>query len=789
MKLNRRKVLIGLGGIATGSGALMGSGAFSSVTAERSMEVGLADDANAYLAMMPTDGPNAEYVSTDGGVLSLALDDVNREAKTEFDGLFEVLNQGTQAVGVYFDDGGNDAVTFRSDEGSVETADNAVTLEVGETMTVGLTVDTRGSESFSALDSVSVHADAAVGQQVGDAGTVYVSNTGTADYSTIAGALSAARGGGVETVVVAGDSFDETVELDVPGLTLRGEGATLVGGGFGVGADDVTVTGFTFDGGSESLYGSGGRGLFVRGNTSGHAVVNNTFVGDGDGMGVEFTTGTNITGVRVANNVFRDWKQGVYFNATNEATFENNRFVENGVGIAGFDTDAVATVTGNLFSGNSIEALGVFDADVTLRQNDFNASNAAGVNNYGSTIVDARDNWWGAADGPAGGVSDADSSTTADGSGVVINDGQSGPINFAPFRDEPVTTKHLVDASGAGTFRSVQGALAAARDGDDVEVGAGTYTEQVVVDKSLTIADAGQGESVVRSPDGALPASYTRTKADGSTEEVYPVVLADGVDLTLRDLTVDGARNGTDNRGGSGFAGVGTYNASATLTRVEVTKVTDNTFSGVQHANAVFAHEDDGGDGRTLTIESSYVHDYQKTGILIYTDDTEVSISDTLVEGAGPTDVTAQNGIQLSGATSTLRGNTVTGHEYTPGDYGASGIFAMDETTVVENEVTANDFGVIAYDGAGGTSVADSNVESNDYGLLNYVTTGTIDARNNWWGAPSGPDSSDDDDPVTDADTDAEADGDGDVVFEADGASTHFDPFRTEPLASAGTGQ
>jgi len=39
MDMNRRNVLIGMGGLAVGGGALLGSGAFTSVSAERDVEV------------------------------------------------------------------------------------------------------------------------------------------------------------------------------------------------------------------------------------------------------------------------------------------------------------------------------------------------------------------------------------------------------------------------------------------------------------------------------------------------------------------------------------------------------------------------------------------------------------------------------------------------------------------------------------------------------------------------------------------------------------------------------
>ena len=53
--MNRRNVLIGLGGLVAGGGALIGTGAFDTVEAERTVSVETAGDAAALLAFSPAD--------------------------------------------------------------------------------------------------------------------------------------------------------------------------------------------------------------------------------------------------------------------------------------------------------------------------------------------------------------------------------------------------------------------------------------------------------------------------------------------------------------------------------------------------------------------------------------------------------------------------------------------------------------------------------------------------------------------------------------------------------------
>ena len=104
----RRSMLAGLGTVLGGSGALVGSGAFSSVDAERRVTVQTAGDADALLAIEP--GPDGEpYLVGDGTDGPLAIDltareGFNRNGTTAIDQLLTVTNNGTNAVSVGFRD-------------------------------------------------------------------------------------------------------------------------------------------------------------------------------------------------------------------------------------------------------------------------------------------------------------------------------------------------------------------------------------------------------------------------------------------------------------------------------------------------------------------------------------------------------------------------------------------------------------------------------------------------------------------------------------------------------------
>lgn len=106
--MRRRKLLSVLGTLTAGSAVAVGSGAFSSVQAQRDLDVNLAGDANAYLRIAPSDGPNGAYATgAEDGTLALNFTDnnenvsgsgLNRNAVTYFDEVFVIENQGTQPV-------------------------------------------------------------------------------------------------------------------------------------------------------------------------------------------------------------------------------------------------------------------------------------------------------------------------------------------------------------------------------------------------------------------------------------------------------------------------------------------------------------------------------------------------------------------------------------------------------------------------------------------------------------------------------------------------------------------
>jgi len=102
--MQRRKFIAGVGSLAAGAAAVTGTGAFSSVRAERSLNVATAGDNNAYLAL---DASPSVYAEQTGTTLELQFDGsnsgqdgngLNANADTTFANVFRIENQGTNDI-------------------------------------------------------------------------------------------------------------------------------------------------------------------------------------------------------------------------------------------------------------------------------------------------------------------------------------------------------------------------------------------------------------------------------------------------------------------------------------------------------------------------------------------------------------------------------------------------------------------------------------------------------------------------------------------------------------------
>lgn len=178
--MQRRDLLAGLGALAAGGAAAVGTGAFTSTEASRSVNVTVGEDADAYLSLdsFGDDGSeNYGFVSQQGAGISIDINDVSGvhgpangvglDSVYEFDKLFKVENQGTQEIefeiGTLSDDDFASSVTgltvefYPGSDASSPLDSTPITLGTGESQNIGIRVDTGGQklDDFSADATVS----------------------------------------------------------------------------------------------------------------------------------------------------------------------------------------------------------------------------------------------------------------------------------------------------------------------------------------------------------------------------------------------------------------------------------------------------------------------------------------------------------------------------------------------------------------------------------------------------------------------------------------------------------
>jgi hypothetical protein len=149
---------------------VVSTGAFTSITAERSAEIYVAGDASALLTLAPYDGPNGAYAHYDNdGALYLdfsAVDGlgVNVDAYTYFDDVFTITTNGTQSVYVELEWIGDNADRLYfdySESAAVAMFNPGFDLDVGETVSISYWIDSYGlSDGDEIVESLTITASA-----------------------------------------------------------------------------------------------------------------------------------------------------------------------------------------------------------------------------------------------------------------------------------------------------------------------------------------------------------------------------------------------------------------------------------------------------------------------------------------------------------------------------------------------------------------------------------------------------------------------------------------------------
>jgi nitrous oxidase accessory protein NosD len=271
-------------------------------------------------------------------------------------------------------------------------------------------------------------------------------------------------------------------------------------------------------------------------------------------------------------------------------------------------------------------------------------------------------------------------------------------------------------------FTSIQDAINAANPGSLIHVCPGTYSEQLSITKSLSIE--GENGAIV------LPSIMVANTTGSSGAPIAAAILVkNAANVGVEGLIVDTTSNGITECSPD-LIGILYQNSSGRIEHnaVRNTKLTTS-LNGCQSGDGIVV-QSLGGEASKVSIDDNSVHDYQKNGITGNESGTEVTITDNVVTGLGPTNGAAQNGIQIGfGAKGVVIRNTVTDNVWSPClslancAFNATGIlvFESDDVRIERNSVATNQVGVFA---GGKNAKVESNNISNSLILFGIDLAG-----------------------------------------------------------------
>ncbi|HET9640380.1 MAG TPA: M10 family metallopeptidase C-terminal domain-containing protein [Allosphingosinicella sp.] len=365
-------------------------------------------------------------------------------------------------------------------------------------------------------------------------------------YATIQAAIDAASSG--YTVWASAGTYNENLTVNKD-ITVQGSNAGIPGTGARVGeaivnglvsivADGVTLDGLTITG--APLFGQDITAIFV--NNDNATLTNLILDGPDGGYGIQTTYNGGVTGLILSNSLVTDWGAGTYFNPTTGFTATDNSFTGNGNDILGDGWVAGSFIDGNSFN-NSVGShigygtyLSVEDMRTIVGTNNTftgTGSRAVGIFAYGDgtpggqvvTGTEFADGFFGnefvagsGNDSTFHGLGGNDSmfggagndtfqggsgidTAAYDGTATIAETATGWTVTTASEGTDTLENVEIVDDSAPGRillvqnggYATIQEAINAAADGDTIIVAAGTYVENLDVNKDVTILGANRG--------------------------------------------------------------------------------------------------------------------------------------------------------------------------------------------------------------------------------------------------------------------------------------------------------
>jgi hypothetical protein len=230
------------------------------------------------------------------------------------------------------------------------------------------------------------------------------------------------------------------------------------------------------------------------------------------------------------------------------------------------------------------------------------------------------------------------------------------------------------DDSGAGTSwatakKYIQSGVTIVDAGGTVYVAAGTYDEQVVINKSLTLQ--GAGDTTIIRPSGAIKLGTVLTGLyfDGTTKNIAGIIVANvtaGSPVTIKNLKVDESLVVTKPLGADLLVGVFYRETGGLVDTVTVAGTGAGAWSGWDRAYGMYLSA--GTNTVSVEVKGSSISNWDKNGMEVMGSTLTANIHNNILTGRGPLPNTdeVQNGVDVGrGATATVNDNTISDLEWT----------------------------------------------------------------------------------------------------------------------------
>ena len=267
---------------------------------------------------------------------------------------------------------------------------------------------------------------------------------------------------------------------------------------------------------------------------------------------------------------------------------------------------------------------------------------------------------------------------------------------------------------------TIQSAINASSAGDSINVAAGTYTEQLTINKSLTITGQGKGNTTIKSP--------STLSADSNGSRNIVAITGSFTTVDLGSLTVAGPD-------GSGAASIdaGIFvsgGATASIHDDAISNIGHNPFAGDQTGIAIQVGRAAFSTTGSATISNTTISSYQKGGIVVDGTNSSATIQGNTITGAGPTSVIAQNGVQISrGALGSVSNNVISANQFSgnTGDFAAGVLLfqSANNTTISTNTISNNDAGINDSGGTTTTILSSNTISGYSAGIFGVYNSST----------------------------------------------------------------